>query len=464
MFDKLSEKNIWVSSTADDNGNGSFENPYSKIKTALDNAKAGSNIVLFSGIYDEKLVISDIGGTIEEPIIITTFEQNFEKVISRSEWYFYSASDFVIKGITFENTTNSAISMVGESQRNSIKDCEFSECGEVAECAIFFGGSGGDCNVVENCRFTAPKDAKNHIAIMISQSIDNEDDTILNSRNTSVRFCEFNDCKAAIVIGSDENISGLFGEHEISDNLFENCDCGIKIKISGTQICGNIFRNCKNGIENIFGYENEIFENRFENCEKAISVLCDDLTIKENCFVYSAVSIETKNKNSEDEEESLPILICENTFIGVEIAAAGDGDITTFITKNIFYDCKISDNKNTVEKDNKNVSKNEFSDFANGDFSTNTNYGCSSGAENRLEIEEIPMVDIAKMFELQEKEIDSRSDKKLSDETIEERDLFLKTMYFQDENEEDEIEVEAMPIGEKSYLREIGVDGELEDN
>lgn len=466
MFDKLSEKNIWVSSTAKDNGNGSYEFPYSKIKTALDNAKAGANIVLFSGIYDEKLVVSDICGTIEEPITIMAFEKNGEKIISNSEWYFYSASDFVIKNIIFKNTINSAISMVGESQRNSIKDCEFINCGEVAECSVFFGGSGGDCNVVENCGFSAPKDAKNHIAVMISQSIDNEDGTVLNSKNTSVRFCRFNDCKTAVVVGSDENISGLFGEHLISDNLFVDCDCGTKIKISGTQICRNIFRDCKLGIENVLGYENEIFENRFENCEKAISVLCDDLTVKENCFVYSAISIETKNEAPE--EEKLPILICENTFVGATIfnavAAAQKGNTSfTFITKNIFYDCKIPGVENIVEKDNLFAEKNEFSDFANGDFSTNANYGCTSGAENRTEIEEIPIIDVAEMFELQE-EKGNRSDKKLSDKTMEERDLFLKSMYFQDENEEDEDEFEAMPLGEKSYLREIGIDGELEDN
>lgn len=462
MFDKLSEKNIWVSVNAENNGDGSFENPYSGIKTAIDNAVAGSVIVLLSGIYNEKLIVRDVCGTIENPITITSFSQNGEDVISNSEWYFYSVSDFVIKDIKFKNTENSAISMVGESQRNSIKNCEFLQCGEVAECSVFFGGSGGDCNVVENCEFTAPQNTENHIAVMISQSIDNEDGTILNSTNTTIRFCRFKNCKTAIVAGSDENISELFGDHEISDCLFDNCENGVKIKISGTVIFGNIFRNCQNGIINTFGAENEIFENRFENCEKAISIFCDDLTIKENCFVNSAISLEANNKNEENSEETLPVLICENTFVGAEIAAAQKGDTTSFITKNIFYDCKISDTKNIVEKDNKTVETGEFTDFANGDFSTNTNYGCSSGAEKRLEIEEIPLVDIVEMFELQ-KNSEHRSDKNLSQKTMEERDLFLKSMYFQDESEEEEIEVDSMSVGQQ-ILRPIGIDGELEDN
>jgi hypothetical protein len=361
--------------------------------------------------------------------------------------------------------------MVGQSQRNSIKDCEFLECGEAAECAVFFGGSGGDCNTVENCGFTAPKDTKNHIAIMVSQSIDNEDDSVINSKNTAVRFCRFKDCKTAVVAGSDENISGLFGEHEISDNLFENCDDGIKIKISGIQVYGNIFRDCKNAVVNVFGTENEISENRFENCEKAVAVMCDDLTIKENCFINSPISLETKNDENKTDEDALPILICENTFVGkAAIAAAGNGETITFITKNIFYDCEIPDRKGIVKNDNKLVENSSFADFTNGDFSTNTNYGCSSGAEKRLEIEEIPLVDIAEMFELQKGAKHECGEncgcenhsRRLSQKMVEERDLFLKSMYFQDEDEE-EIEVEAMSVGQQG-LRPIGIDGELEDN
>ena len=473
MFDKLSAKNIWVATTAPDAstgsatgiGNGTFHNPYLKIQTAVEAAVSGSVIVLFSGNYDEKLVVRDISGTIDEPITITAYNQNGEDVVSHADWYFYSACDFVIKGIKFKKTANSAISMIGESQRNSIKDCEFIECGEVSDCTIFFGGSGGECNSIENCSFTAPKDTKNHIAVMISQSAStgsateeaSEEYAILNSRNTTLRFCRFKDCRTAVVAGSDENISGLFGEHEIADNLFENCETGVKIKISGTQIYRNIFRDCKNGVENLLGAENEIFENRFENCEKAVAVFCDDLTIKENCFINSSILLDSK-----PDEAALPILICENTFVSAKIEA---NETIGFATRNIFYETKISGNaKKFVETDNEiSETTNFFSDFANGDFSSNSNYGCVSGAEKRLEIAEIPLINIAEMFEKQEKTKKNLPQRGLSPETMEERDLFLKSMYFQDETEEDEIELEAMSVGQQG-LRAIGIDGELEDN
>jgi len=47
---------------------------------------------------------------------------------------------------------------------------------------VFFGGSGSDCNVIENCKFSAPQNGKNHIAVMISQSVDLEDDLIACSK------------------------------------------------------------------------------------------------------------------------------------------------------------------------------------------------------------------------------------------------------------------------------------------
>ena len=466
MFDKHCEKNIWVSERADFDGDGSFEKPFLKIQTALNCAVPGSVIVLFSGIYDEKVVVRDLCGTVDEPITITAFNENAEDVISHCEWYFYSAKDFVVKGIVFRKTINSAISMIGESKRNSIKDCVFDECGEISECAVFFGGSGGVSNVVENCGFCAPKRAKNHIAVMISQSIDeSEEKTMANSKNSSVRFCRFNDCKTAVMEGSDENVSELFGGHEVCDCLFENCQTGVKIKISGTQICGNIFKNTQNAVVNALGFENEIFENRFENCENAVVINSDDATIGENCFINSKITFDG-DFNGKD---TLPILILDNTFASDknDEIISSQNKTASFATKNIFYNCTVS-SKNIGEKDNVFEKNDIFADSTNGDFSANINYGCKSGAEKMFEIVEIPQVDIVEMFEKQKRgHINERAygkRKHLSKKMIEERDLFIKSMCFQDESEEDEeIEMEAAPVGHRD-LRPVGVDGELEDN
>jgi hypothetical protein len=462
MFDKFSEKNIWVSAKASENGDGSFEKPFSKIQTAVKNAAPGSFIMLFSGIYDEKLVLRDLSASIEEPITISAFiedgEKEKEEVVSCSEWYLYSVKDFVIKGIVFRKTANAALSLIGECERNSVKDCVFDDCGLVSDCALFLGGSGGNNNVIENCSFNAPKDCKDYIAVMISQSIDVEDKNAVNSRNTSVRFCRFKNCKTAVLIGSDESISSAFGGHELCDCFFENCLTGVKIKISMTLICGNIFRNCKNAIINAFGSESEIFENRFENCENAIFIASDDATIGENCFIDSKILFES-NIN----EESLPILIYENTFAANKDSEVifSKNSVSAFVSKNVFYNCEVS-RKKLNEKDNVFEKNDIFADFLNGDLSTNLDYGCKSGAQKRLEIEEIPQVNIVELFEKQES--DKKSDKDLSQKMVEERDLYIKSMYFQDESQEDEeMEFEATPVGYQG-LRPIGIDGELEDN
>ena len=472
MFDKFSEKNIWVSAKAPVGGNGSFEKPFSKIKDALDCAVASSVVVLLSGNYEEKLVVSDLCGSIEEPITILAYNENSKDVISYSDWYFYSTKDIVIKGIVFRKTANAAISIIGEAERCSIKDCEFIECGEVSECSVFFGGSGGACNVVENCEFVAPKNADNHIAVMISQSTDENDEKIIpNSKNTSVRFCRFKNCKTAIVIGSDENICGLFGGHEVCSCSFDTCETGVKIKVSGTQICGNIFRNINSAIITDAGGENEIFENRFEKCGNALVIGSDDITVAENCFIDSKISFDGEEEN----KEALPVLIHENTFIsnsGDEVICARCKS-TAFASKNIFYNCDIAE-QYIDEADNIFEKNNIFADFSNGDFSTDTNYGCKSGAEKLLAIDEIPKVDIVELFKKQEKEHETTNDREnalakhghLSEKTIEERDLFIKAMYFQNDEEnddDDEIEFEASHVGYEG-LRPIGIDGELEDN
>lgn len=468
MFDKFCEKNIWVSAKAPKGGDGSFEKPFCEIKDALNIAVSGSTVALFSGIYDEKLVVQDLCGTIEDPISIVAFNENAEDVISHSDWYFYSAKDIVVKGIVFRATVNAAISLIGETQRCSIKDCVFDECGEISECAVFFGGSGGESNVVENCGFTAPKNARKHIAVMISQSVDeNDEKAVPNSTNASIRFCRFENCRTAALIGSDENISGLFGGHEVCSCLFESCEVGVKIKISGTQLCGNIFRNTKNAVLIDMGGESEIFENRFESCFNAIGIKSDDATVSENCFIDSKISFNCEK----GAQYGLPVLIHSNTFIcgdGREIVSAKE-KAAVMASKNIFYNSVIN-TQNINEKDNIFEKNDIFADSVNGDFSTDINYGCKSGAEKLLAIEDIPKVDIAELFREQEKERENSTAKHghFSQNLIEERDMFMKTAYFQDEGEDgvqedDEIGEDAYPLGHNG-LRPIGIDGELEDN
>ncbi|MCL2844424.1 MAG: hypothetical protein FWE23_03100 [Chitinivibrionia bacterium] len=471
MFDKLSENYIWVSANAPVGGDGSADKPFSRIKDALDCAVSGSVVALTSGNYEEKLVVRDLCGTIEEPITILAFDENGKDAISYSDWYFYSTKDIIVKGVVFSKTQNAAISIIGEAERCSIKDCKFIECGEVSECTIFFGGSGGQDCVVENCEFSAPKDAENHIAIMISQSTDeNEEKFVSNSKNSSVRFCRFKNCKTAVVVGSDENICGLFGGHEIYSCLFENCKTGIKIKVSGTQIGRNIFRNTNAAIITDAGGENEIFENRFENCPNAMIIGSDDATISENCFIDSKISFD----GDEENKNAVPILIHKNTFISntedEEIISARCKS-AAFANKNIFYNCGI--NKQYINEEGSIFEKNNiFADLSNGDFSTDLDYGCKSGAQKLLEIGEIPKVDIVELFKQQEKELmasdhENASTKQelLSQNIMDERDLFIKAMCFQndDENDEDEIEFEASHVGYEG-LRPIGIDGELEDN
>jgi hypothetical protein len=304
---------------------------------------------------------------------------------------------------------------------------------------------------------------------MISQSLDFEDDTVINSRNVSLRYCRFKDCATAVVAGSDENICQMPNGHEICHNLFEDCLNAVKLKVSGTQISGNIFRSNKTAIDHVLGLETEIFGNRFENCREAI-VCREDLTITQNLFLSSKIS--TQNKFSEN---SFPVLICDNTFVSdgknpVELIVSKENS-PLFITKNIFYDCKIGENKNFSTKDNICNLENETNgllfekiEFFNknaGDFSTNLQYGCKSDAQNRIKIEEIPQVDILEMFQNHDENCEHKHEERFAEKTLDERDLLINSMFFKDED--DDLIFEAAPVGAQA-LRPIGIDGELEDN
>jgi len=211
----------------------------------------------------------------------------------------------------------------------------------------------------------------------------------------SVRFCCFENSITAIVAGSSDDVSFIPSAHEICDNLFEKCQNAIKLKTGTVRIYGNIFRSNETAINHISGFENEIFENRFENCKNA--VICgEDATISGNLFVDSNISAKGKSTDN-----SLSVLICENTFVSSakELAkvVVCKENLPLFITKNIFYGCKTDENKNFSKKDNIcNFSEKidgfkfeeiEFYNTNNGDFSTNSNYGCKTGAEKLTKIE-----------------------------------------------------------------------------
>lgn len=428
MFDPSSGRNIWVAPTPSQREDGTREAPFSSIRTAIGKAGPGSVVVLTEGEYEESVTIQERSGEETSPITIMA-DPSAEAVILKREWYFYELSDFIIKGLTFLDTPNTALSLVGNSRRNIFKEILFINCGENAECTLFLGGSGGEFNVIENCQFTRTGTGTNR-AILIAQSVDLEDETVQISTNTVVRCCTFENYTSGILLGSSDEIDGA-GNHQICENLFTNCSEGVRVKAIASEIRDNIFRECETGVIQVAGEECEINNNRFELCKNGMILASPDTTIIDNCLIDSPVKVTAVNA------VVLPTVITGNSFIFRELheAVSVDGsspELSVLVSDNLLFNGSITDHPSARFHENKLFSEGELSflDAKSGDFRTSQQAGCHTTAAYRTKIEPIPAADIAVHG------INTEDDDSIP--VMDERDLYLKSLFVMSEDDMEE--------------------------
>lgn len=428
MFDPLSGRNIWVAPTPSDREDGTREAPFSSIRTAIGKAQPGSIVVLTEGEYEESVTIQERSGEEMSPITIMA-DPSAEAVILKREWYFYQLSDFIIKGLTFLDTPNTALSLVGNSQRNIFKEMLFINCGESAECTLFLGGSGGEFNVIENCQFTRTGTGLNR-AILIAQSQDLEDPTVKFSTNTVVRCCTFENYTSGILLGSSDDISEA-GNHQILENLFNSCGEGVRIKAIASEVRDNIFHQCEIGVIQVAGEECEINNNRFDLCKKALVLATPDTTIIDNCCINSPVSVTAFN------EIVLPTVITGNSFIFTDstVAVTVEGEsseLSVIVSDNLLFNGTIAEHSAARFHENKIFGEGElnFLDAKTGDFRTTETVGCKTTASHRTKIAPIPSADMS-IHGVNNEDDDSIP-------TMDERDLYLKSLFVINEDDIEE--------------------------
>jgi len=425
MFDIADGRNIWVSPIASSREDGSQEAPFSSIRTAIDAAVPGSTVVLMNGQYDEVVSIQERSGEETSPITICA-DPSAEAVILKAEWYFYGVSDFIISGLTFVETPNVALSIVGKSKRNIFKECLFISCGEKSECSLFFGGSGGEFNVVENCQFTRKGEPKNS-AIMISQSVDSEDEKIEISSNSVVRFSTFENYGTAIILGSSDDIFDA-GNHLVKENLFDTCNEGVRFKVNASEVRENIFRNCETGMNQLGGTECEIADNRFETCTMSLNLTRSDTTVEDNCIIDAPISVTT------EKETILPTMISNNTFLFTSknsaVTVTGEGsNLSVVISDNLIYNGTLSEHSEVRTHKNEHFAEGsiEFKSMAEGDFRCDTvTSGCRTEAAFRTIIKPLPQVD------LRDHGVHDHGEAPIS---MDERDLYIKSLFMINEDE-----------------------------
>ena len=439
MFNPDSGQNIWVSNSGSNGSkeDGTYEAPYSTITEAINNAVAGSTVVIKEGTYDENVTIQELKGEETSPITIIADPQS-EAVILKGEWYLYEVSDFIISGFTFLETANNAISIIGNSERNIIKDTIFIKCGEKSECTLFLGGSNGKNNVIENCQFSV-ESGNTITAIIVAQSEDSEDETSTISTNSIIRYCTFENYKTAIILGTGDDIE-THGNHIVKENLFVDCNEGIRDKSVASEINENIFRGCNIGVNQIGGSEVEITDNRFEVCNNSIHIENNDISISHNCCIDSPIHVKLSA------ESMIPLIISNNSFIFTDKKSAitihGRGnEFSIIVSDNLLYNGHIDENSAIRLHKNEFFPEGgiEFEDIAKGDFRCDSvSVGCKKGATFRTKIIPIPQVDL--------REHGFEDKEKLS--KMDERDLYLKSLFVINEDDNDETFMDSYDDGE----------------
>lgn len=381
MYNPQDPDIIWVFSEYEGDGNGSKSTPYSKIRNALEKAQPGSVIVLKEGIYTENVNIQN-SGSITDPIKITS--ENDAGVFCEGNWYFYDVSDVIVSDIVFRNIKHQAISVIGACERNSFNGLEFINCGidSKAPCTFFFGGSGGQCNIVENSKFIIEKNDYEQtnqnlpIGILVTEG-DTEEDSKPNT-NYVFRRNTFSNYGCAIVIGtSDENTNNNYS-HIVENNSINNCTSdGIRIKCGDTLIRGNLIVGCnKSGINIIQGKTTNIYDNRITDCETGFSVAGYDCVISNNCIIRSSRHAIIMYGIPPLGKKGLRgnIIIERNTFINRQASGKikPESDIAlhkntySIIRKNIFCGnlsvCTVFNDKNEITSNNQTVIKSHIED------------------------------------------------------------------------------------------------------
>jgi hypothetical protein len=340
---------LWVSSPGKDGGDGTHENPFRGIDEAIAIVKPGNTIVLMSGVFDGDRTF-DISGTIHAPIRIAA-EPGAHVEIRSGSWFFYDVNDLIVSGLVFRDTPGGAISVIGRCSRNRFEGIGFVNCGtrNGASCALFFGGSGGNCNVVENCRFerVRPAGPAGTVGIMVSEGDADGEAPIIDHVFRKNYFVNYD---YGILVGASDAPAGLYG-HIVEYNTVEGCRTeGILVKCGDTIVRGNFIKRCaKRSITIVAGRDSTVDSNRIDDCGSGIQVYGSGHTVANNCIVRcggEGIGINGEAKAPELREAS-NIIVENNTCVdcgtasedGAEARVAGvriDADATAIVRRNLF--------------------------------------------------------------------------------------------------------------------------------
>jgi hypothetical protein len=348
MFDKQDPKVLWVSPESVD-GDGTFDSPFCEIEQALSRVQPGYTIVLKNGTYKGDLTIQ-VSGSASKPVRIVS-DEDAKVIMENSCWFLYDVSDLIISGLFFVNSPGVAVSVIGACKRNRFESIHFINCGsaEKASCTMFFGGSGADCNVVENCTFehtenySRPATLKNaSVGLMVSEG---DLENCLPIRKHVFRRNRFVNYEYGILVGSSDATINEYG-HIVEYNTIENCRLGgILVKCGDTQVRGNLVKgSVENSITVSAGTGTIIEDNRIIDCGTGVQVNGSGHSLVNNCIVRCGSQAIRVCGKSKEKAAAINLFIENNTCIecGSKDAAKVAGIVieagtTSIIHNNLIY-------------------------------------------------------------------------------------------------------------------------------
>jgi len=323
MFSHDDPSIIWIGPGAGGTGRGSRDDPYGDVSEAIGRARPGDTVVFIAGRYTTDVTIQN-SGTVDHPIRVTSETEGCAEFVGAC-WYLYDVSDLIITGLVFKNTPHAAISAVGACERNCFRSLRFIACGTAKEgsSTMFFGGSGGRCNVVDTCIFDArePSDTAaihtpaHSIGILITEG-DGEHEGMTN-RDHIFRRNIFRNYGCGILVGSRGTGERQYG-HVIEHNEIRDCAAdGIRVRCGDTILRGNVIERCGgNAISLIQGMSSVVTDNRIEHCGVGIRVQGTGHTLSNNCIVGCRVqAIHVACGGEEGTEPAGNCIIEHNTML-----------------------------------------------------------------------------------------------------------------------------------------------------
>jgi poly(beta-D-mannuronate) lyase len=262
-----------------------------QLKTALDNAAAGTTIVLANGTYTQAtpFLISGKNGNSSAPITIQAANRGQAVISGGAAIHISNSSYIIVEGLRFTNTGSTAVLLDG-SNHIQVTRSSFALAATGGDLIwLQVSGSNSHHNRIDHNDFGNKSDT----GPLIAYQGDGNGNV---SQHDVIEYNYFHDVGPWVSNGKETirlGLSGISlsnGYNVVQYNLFENTDGEpeiVSVKSSGNTVRYNTFKTSKGGLTSRHGHNNSFYGNFFlgdgvESAQDGIRVYGNDHKIYNN--------------------------------------------------------------------------------------------------------------------------------------------------------------------------------------